>query len=236
MSHPQDTQKQHVAQYGVIAFRPAILWFALIALCCLLWEIDHGNIFATLVAILGFPILAVANLIGAVRAIVFRKWRHLLSILLAPCLGIGVLGMIANGLIDLDSIHFFVVKYPHELELHLLRSDRRAFRSWSWGLDAAPLAPGVAYNLVYDATGQVVRERELRKGNSIYARPMGGNFYLLAEAEDNDDVCPQMSDLGELLRRLSFGSDKVDDEWRHNCELMSGIRSPLPCKTPGSTD
>ncbi|WP_124800754.1 hypothetical protein [Paraburkholderia phosphatilytica] len=221
MSHSKEKQKSRTAGENRIAFTPTALWLGLIALCCFMWEMDHGTILVALTAIFGFPILAIGSLIEAARASVLRKWRCLASLFFAPLVSIFVLSLIANRLIDLDRIHFFVVKYPHQLELRYLRSEERQYHTWNWGLDAPLLGPGVAYNLIYDATGKIIWGRKSEQGNSMFVRPMGANFYLVAETEDNDDVCHEMSDLGGALRGLGLGANKVEDQWRQACELAN---------------
>ena len=42
--------------------------------------------------------------------------------------------------LDSDRIHFLLVEYPHEIELCFPCDDRKAFQSWSWGLEAAQLS------------------------------------------------------------------------------------------------
>ena len=78
-----------------------------------------------------------------------------------------------------------MVKYPHEIEVHFSPSRGQAVRRWSWGLDAAPLSPGVAYTLIYDPEDEALRAPRVPE-KSI--RPMGDHFYIVKESEDGSPL------------------------------------------------
>lgn len=156
-------------------------WIGFLVLCLALWEFDKAVLGIFLVSLLLVPPLGIAWVAGTIGNAVNRRWRCAASACLAPPLaGALIMGLSLIGL-DPDRIHFLLVKYPHEIEVHFSPSGGSAFRSWSWGLDAAPLSPGVAYTLNYDP-----RDAELlaAKTPEKSIRSMGDHFYLVKQSED----------------------------------------------------
>ncbi|WP_233874581.1 hypothetical protein [Paraburkholderia adhaesiva] len=156
-------------------------WLGFAVLNFALWEFGKWMLCMFLVQVLLLPVLLIALFVGIIWNAVRRRWRRAASAFAGPLLtGALILGLLAMGL-DSERLHFLLVKYPHEMELHFSPSHGRAFQSWSWGLDAVPLSPGVAYTLNYDPT-----DAELHKAatpdKSI--RSMGDHFYLVKESED----------------------------------------------------
>ncbi|WP_414440434.1 hypothetical protein [Burkholderia sp. 22PA0106] len=199
---------------------PAAFWLGWLALCCLLWMGSRDSVITHLMALLGFSILAIVACVETIRAVLRRRWRVLLSVLLGPLLSAGGLVLVANRTVDLDRLHFLVVEYPHEHTLRGMPGDAMKFGSWDWGIVAPLAGPGTAYRLVFDATGRFLLQQQAKEGTSLYARPMGDGFYLVAEAEDNGDVCMQIGDLSTALRREGFGRKSINDEQRRTCELQ----------------
>lgn len=160
-------------------------WVGLLVLCLALWEFDKSVLTIFLVLIILLPPLLMAWLVGSVKNAVGRRWRSAASAFMAPPLaGALMMGLSCIGL-DSQRIHFALVKYPHEIELHFSPSGGRAFHSWSWGLDAAPLSPGVAYTLNYDPTDAELLAPKVPE-KSI--RPMGDHFYVVKESEDGSPL------------------------------------------------
>lgn len=154
-------------------------------LCFALWEFDKAVLVILLVSVLLVPPLLIAWLVASIRNAIGRRWRRAASAFLAPPLaGALMIGLPFIGL-DSERIHFLLVKYPHEIELHFSPSNGKAFHSWSWGLDAAPLSPGVAYALNYDpADAELLAPKVPEKS----IRPMGNHFYIVKESEDRSPL------------------------------------------------
>lgn len=156
-------------------------WIGFLVICFGLWEFDKAVIAILLTTILLFPPLFVFWISGNVENAVRRRWRSATSAFFAPLLAGGlVFGLPFVGL-DSQRIHFLLVKYPHEIELYFSSDGGKAFHSWSWGLNAAPLSPGVAYALSYDPTDT---ELLAPKVSEKSIRPMGNHFYVVTESED----------------------------------------------------
>jgi hypothetical protein len=156
-------------------------WLGLFVLYFALWEFDKATVSIFFLSVLLLPPLLIGWLVGTIANAARRRWRRAASAFLAPLLA-GTLA-IALPCIGLDSerIHFLLVKYPHEIELHFPPSNAMSFHSWDWGLDAPFLGPGVAYMLNYDPTDAELHEART-PDKSI--RPMGDHFYIVTESED----------------------------------------------------
>ncbi|WP_035547050.1 hypothetical protein [Burkholderia sp. 9120] len=160
-------------------------WIGFLIVCFGLWEFDKGVIAILLTTILLFPPLFVVWVFGSMENAVRRRWRSAASAFLAPLLAVGlVLGLPFVG-IDSERIHFLLVKYPHEIELHFSSNGGKAFHSWSWGLNAAPFSPGVAYTLNYDPTDAELLAPKVPEKS---VRPMGNHFYVVRESEDGSPL------------------------------------------------
>jgi hypothetical protein len=112
-----------------------------------------------------------------------RRWRRATSAFAAPLLAIALIKALWFVGLDPDRIHFLLVKYPHELQIHFSPGGEQAYRSWDWGLDAPIAGPGSAYALVFDSTDSVALEKDV-SGKSV--RSMGDHFYLVEVSEDGD--------------------------------------------------
>ncbi|MBN3728390.1 hypothetical protein [Burkholderia sp. Ac-20379] len=168
-----------------ISTRPFALWLGLAVIYVTVWELYKGVITLLLVSAFLLLPLAIGWLVGSLANAVRGRWRSAASTFLAPLL-VGVL-MMALPAIGLDSqrVHFLLVKYPHEIALHLEPHGTETFHMWSWGLNAAPLSPGVAYTLEYDPTDAILRAPKVL---SKSVRPMGDHFYVVIESEDGTPV------------------------------------------------
>lgn len=159
-------------------------WVSYITLCLAIWEVDKALFVILLVSVFTFPPLVVAWLVGTIKNVVHGRWRRAVSAFLGPPLA-GVLFVVLSALgLDPDRIHFLLVKYPHQIEVSSTAGEG-VRRNWSWGLDAAPLSPGVAYTLTYDPTDA---ESHLEKRPDKSVRPMGDHFYVVKESEDGSPL------------------------------------------------
>jgi hypothetical protein len=178
MKSEMNTRLTAIDQYSTLHFR---WWIGFIVVCLALWEFDKAELAIFLVSLLLLPPLGIAWIVGTIRNAVKGRWRRAASAFLAPPLaGALITGLSLIGL-DPDRIHFFLVKYPHEIEVRFSPSGGRAFYSWSWGLDAAPLSPGIVYTLNYDP-----KDAELlgAKTPDKSIRSMGDHFYIVKQSED----------------------------------------------------
>lgn len=177
----QTNRDQHRGDADRLSARHFLWWIGFLSLCLALWEFDKAVLGIILISAFLVPPLAIAWLVGAIRSATRRQWRRAASVLLGPPLaGALIFGLSLVGL-DPDRIHFLLVKYPHEIEVHFSSSGENAVHSWSWGLDAAPLSSGVTYTLKYDP---VDGELLAAKVPDRIIRPMGDHFYLVKESED----------------------------------------------------
>lgn len=160
-------------------------WIGFFVICFGLWEWDKAVITILLTTILLFPPLFVFWVSGSIENAIRRRWRNATSAFFAPLLAAGLLfGLSLVGL-DSQRIHFFLVKYPHEIELYFSHDSGRAVHSWSWGLNAAPLSPGIAYTLKYDPTDAELLAPKVPEKS---VRPMGNHFYVITETEDGSPL------------------------------------------------
>jgi hypothetical protein len=134
-----------------------------------------------LLSVLLLPPLAITWLVATISNLFSCRWRRAISAFVAPLLAIALLkGLWFVGL-DPDRIHFLLVKYPHEFQLHFSPGGEKAYHSWDWGLDAPIVGPGTAYTLIFDATDSVALEKDVA-GKSV--RSMGDHFYLVEVSEN----------------------------------------------------
>lgn len=185
MGLSQSNHVQHSGDADRYSTVHVVRWLAFLSICLALWEFDKAILGIALVCVVFLPPLAIAWLAGAIRGATRCHWRGAVSALLGPLLaGALILGLSSVGL-DPDRIHFLLVKYPHEIEVHFSTSGEKTVHRWSWGLDAAPLSPGIAYTLKYDPTdGEWLAAKVPDKS----VRPMGDHFYIVKESEDGSPL------------------------------------------------
>ena len=160
-------------------------WVGFLILCIALWEFDKAVVAIILVSVFLLPPLLFVWLVGGIRSLACRQWRCAASALLGPPLAGALIFALSSVGFDPDRIHFLLVKYPHEIEIHSSISGKNAVHSWSWGIDAAPLSSGIAYTLKYDPTD---REFFAAKVPAKTVRPMGDHFYIVKESEDGSPL------------------------------------------------
>ncbi|WP_028218101.1 hypothetical protein, partial [Paraburkholderia oxyphila] len=182
MQSNPDPHSGNADRFSVVHF---VWWTGFLLLCLVLWEFDKAVFGIFIVSVFLFPPLAIAWLVGTIGNTIRRRWRRAASALLGPPLaGALIVGLSSIGW-DPDRVHFLLVKYPHEIEVHFSTSGEKAVHNWSWGLDAAPLSPGVAYTLTYDPTDAALHAGE---GPDKSIRPMGDHFYIVKESEDGSPL------------------------------------------------
>ncbi|MCS6496808.1 hypothetical protein NX905_21420 [Burkholderia thailandensis] len=181
----QSNDNRQLGNTDRFSVRHFVRWFGFLSLCLALWEIDKAVVAILVVSVLFLPMLSIAWLAGTVQSASRGRWRSAASVFFGPAAaGVLMLAMSRVGL-DPDRIHFLLVKYPHEIEVHASGSAGHVVRSWSWGLDAAPFSAGVAYTLKYDPTD---RESSSAKVSDKSVRPMGDHFYIVKESEDGSPL------------------------------------------------
>jgi hypothetical protein len=177
-----DSQSTIVDQFSALHFA---MWVGFLVLCFSLWEFNKAIITILLVSILLLPPLLITWLAGSIGNAVGRRWRRAVSAFLGPILAGGLIFSLPHIGLDSERVHFLLVKYPHEAELHFTSADGKVIHNWSWGLNAAPLSPGIAYTLRYDPTDAELLAPKVPE-KSI--RPMGNHFYVVKESEDGSPL------------------------------------------------
>ena len=161
--------------------RHFLLWSCLLFIGIGLWEVGKAVTCNAVVSVLFLLPLSWYWLAGSIRNATQGRWRSAASIFLAPFLSGSLILALSLAGLDPDRIHFLLVKYSHENEIRTAGATGSLARSWSWGLDAAPLSAGVAYTLKYDPTDREMLSAHI-PGKSV--RPMGDHFYIVKESED----------------------------------------------------
>jgi hypothetical protein len=171
-----------VDQFSTLHF---VRWIGFLALCFALWEFDKATLTIFLASLLLLPPLLVVWLVGSINNAIGRRWRRAVSAFVGPILAGGLIMVLPRFGLDSERIHFLLVKYPHEIGLHFTTAAGKGTHSWSWGVNAAPLSPGIAYTLSYDPTDAELFAPKVPE-KSI--RPMGDHFYVVKESEDGSPL------------------------------------------------
>jgi hypothetical protein len=157
-----------------------VWWVGFLALCLTTMQLERTPILMLFVAVLFLPPLTIALLVGIIGNSFARRWRRAVSALMGPLLAVALIKELWLIGLDPDRIHFLLVKYPHELQIHFSPDGEQASRSWDWGLDAPLASPGVAYTLIYDPTDS---ESFVESDSGKAVRSMGDHFYLVKDYE-----------------------------------------------------
>ena len=172
-----------------------LLWC--LAVFGLVWygnELDRiFNLYVFLVPIILLPLLVLSGclLVGLIVATYRRHFRSVLSIVLAPSIGICVFVGLSKSGVTPEWIRFEFQKSKYLSQVSQIQTPGvPRFKTWNWGGTGGAAVSNIFYTLIYDETDQILLPSAKRSSDwkqRIDGIAKGNELFSIVTTEQNQE-------------------------------------------------
>ncbi|WP_017902114.1 hypothetical protein [Pseudomonas asplenii] len=121
--------------------------------------------------------------VGFVANLWKRRWKRLVSVVVAPVITVGLLAASFHYGVDAGWVSFQLKRHIYMEMVRSLPQSSAKYHEWSWGSTGGDIGTNVTYTLVYDETDkpltQPKNDRQWQETASV--QPYGHHFFLVTE-------------------------------------------------------
>lgn len=138
-----------------------------------------------LVPLLVIPAVTLACMFvgGFIRNLWLRRWRSLVSVLVAPVVTAILFGGLVRYQLTPDWFRFQLTRPYYAWRVHNLPGPSPRYHEWYWGETGGVATANIFYKLVYDETDKPLDRSAPggQEGAEYTVRSVGNHFFLVAQ-------------------------------------------------------
>lgn len=121
--------------------------------------------------------------VGIVANLWKRRWKRLVSVIVAPVVTVGLLTASFHYGVDAGWVSFQLKRHIYLEMIRSLPQSSAKYHEWSWGSTGGDIGTNVTYTLVYDETDKPLTQpkNERRWQENASVQPYGHHFFLVTE-------------------------------------------------------